>query len=208
MAFISAYPRQFKTFINFLNIEINGEPTVEDTALYEYFDTLFDVCYEEAEGYCGQPLRALSVNYQFYGSKLQKTLNKYTSWKFIPYSANTQLSSLSWRENEFATYSALSANNYIFSNEPYGNYIILKNNYDGQFKAVLTTGYTDANMPNTVLQGIAEMAALIYKQSAQGGNWFGLSSISTGGAGQSVNNSLKLDITWQKYFNKYIIPTV
>jgi len=208
MAYISAYPRQFKTFANFLNIEINGEPTVEDTALYEYFDTLFDVCYDEAEGYCSQPLRASNINYQFYGSKLQRTLNKYTCWKFIPYSANTQLSSLSWRENEFNTYSALNNTDYIFSNEPYGNYIILKNSYDGQFKAVLTTGFTDINMPNTVLQGIAEMAALIYKQSPNGGNWFGLSSINTGGTGQTISNSLKTDISWQKYFIKYVIPTV
>ena len=63
-------------------------------------------------------------------------------------------------------------------------------------------------MPYQILQGIAEMSALIYKQSPEGGNWFGLAYISSGGAGQTVSNSLKEKIDWQKNFNKYVIPTV
>jgi len=57
MAYISAYPRQFKTFANFLNIEINGEPTVEDTALYEYFDTFGATC-PKSRGTRAVPCRA------------------------------------------------------------------------------------------------------------------------------------------------------
>lgn len=72
----------------------------------------------------------------------------------------------------------------------------------------MTTGYTDATMPNTVLQGIAEMVALLFKQSPHGGNWFGLNSVSSGGAGQTVSQSLKMDIGWQRYFAAYYIPPV
>ena len=208
MPYTSAYPRQFNSFVNFFNLQINGDLSVEDSALYTWFDTIFEMCYDEAESYCGQPLRAVAVDYQFYGSKTQRTMNQYTNWKFIPYYANTQITALLWRENEFKNYSSLAQNDYIFSVEPYGNYLILKNIYSGQFKASLTTGFTDANMPNSILQGITEMAGLIYKQSPQGGNWFGLSSISTGGSGQNVVNSLKTYILWHKYFQKYIIPTV
>jgi hypothetical protein len=115
---------------------------------------------------------------------------------------------LQWRENEFGTYAAYSGSNYAWNAEPYANYIIFRDKTNGQFRATLTTGYSDAAMPYTILQGIAEMAALCYKQSPQGGNWFGLNSVSTGGAGQNVSNSLKTDIGWHKYFAQFVIPTV
>jgi hypothetical protein len=115
---------------------------------------------------------------------------------------------LQWRENEFATYANYSATNYNYNQEPYANYIVFRDKSTGQFKATLSTGWTDTNMPYQILQGIAEMAGLIYKQSPNGGNWFGLGSISSGGAGQTVSNSLKEKIDWQKYFSKYVIPTV
>lgn len=208
MPYTSAYPRQFSALMTFLNLEVNGDPSTEDTALYTWFDNLIDTCYEEAEGYCGQPLRAGSVEYQFYASKVQKGLAEACSWKLIPYNANTTLTALQWRDTEFGTYANFSASNYSWTAEPYANYIVFRDKTSGQFKASLSTGYSDAQMPYTVLQGIAEMVALVYKQSPQGGNWFGLSSVSTGGAGQNVSNSLKTDIDWHRYFSKFIIPTV
>jgi hypothetical protein len=189
-------------------METSGDPTAEETALYTWFDDVFTTCYVEAESYCGQPLRTGTIQYQFYASKCQQGLEANHSWKFVPYNANTTLTALQWRENEFATYANYSATNYNYNQEPYANYIVFRDKSTGQFKATLSTGWTDTNMPYQILQGIAEMAGLIYKQSPNGGNWFGLGSISSGGAGQTVSNSLKEKIDWQKYFAKYVIPTV
>ena len=208
MPYTSAYPKQFTAFMKFLNMETSGDPTAEEIALYSWFDDVFTTCYVEAESYCGQPLRTSTIQYQFLASKGQQGLDASHWWKFVPYNANTTLTALQWRENEFATYANYSGSDYVYSQEPYANYIVFRNTTTGQFKATLSTGWTDTNMPYQILQGIAEMAALIYKQSPQGGNWFGLSSISSGGAGQNVSNSLKEKIDWQKYFAKYVIPTV
>lgn len=208
MAYTSAYPRAFSALMTFLNLEVNGDPASEDTALYTWFDNLIDTCYAEAESYCGQPLRSGTIYYQFYASKAQKGLEANHSWKFIPYNAGTTLTALQWRDNEFGTYANYAAADYVWSAEPYANYITFRNKTSGQFKATLSTGFSDANMPYSILQGIAEMVALCYKQSPQGGNWFGLASVSTAGAGQNVSNSLKTDIGWHKYFGAYVIPTV
>ena len=208
MPYTSANPRAFAALMTFLNLEVNGDPTTEDTALYTWFDELIKISYDEAEAYCGQPLRTGTVYYQFYASKAQRGLEANHSWKFIPYNAGTTLTALQWRENEFGTYANYDAGNFAWNAEPYANYIIFRDKTNGQFKATLSTGYTDANMPYTILQGIAEMSALCYKQSPQGGNWFGLNSVSTGGAGQNVSNSLKTDINWHKYFAQFVIPTV
>jgi hypothetical protein len=52
------------------------------------------------------------------------------------------------------------------------------------------------------------MAVYLYKTTANGGNWFGLSSISTAGAGQNVNSNLLADVNWKKYFSKFKITVV
>lgn len=208
MPYTSAYPRQFTAFAKFLNLEISGDPTAEETALYTWFDDLFTTCYVEAESYCGQPLRAGTAYYQFLASKGQQGLDANHWWKYIPYNANTSLTALEYRSDEFGTYAAYAGADYVFNQEPYANYIVFRNRSTGQFKATLSTGWSDATMPYQILQGIAEMTAYIYKQSPEGGNWFGLASISSGGAGQTVSNSLKEKIDWQKNFNKYVIPTV
>ena len=208
MPYTSANPRAFNALMTFLNLEVNGDPTSEDTALYTWLDNLIAISYDEAEGYCGQPLRSQSVEYAFYASKAQRSPESSHSWKYIPYKANTTLTAFQYRDNEFGTYATYSASNYAWNAEPYANYIVFREQARGQFKATLSTGYTDAQMPYTILQGIAEMSALCYKQSPQGGNWFGLQSVSTGGAGQNVSNSLKTDINWHKYFAPFVIPTV
>jgi hypothetical protein len=208
MPYVSAYPRQFNSILNFLNLEVSGDPSVEDTALYSWIDAMIDVCYEEAEGYCGQPLRSTSVNYTFNASKARQAEDSNIYWKFVPYFANTSLTSLQYRENEFDTYAAFDVSNYTWSTEPAMHFIVYKNISKGQFRATLQTGYTDAQMPNTVLHGIAEMVALLFRQSPHGGNWFGLNSIVSGGAGQTVSQSLKTDIGWHKYFALHYIPTV
>lgn len=208
MPYTSAYPRQFDTFIKFLNIELSGDPTIEETALYSYYDDLFETCYVEAAQYCGQPLQAGTVYYQFPASKGKQGLNALHWWKFIPYNANTTLTLVQYRDDEFGTYANVSNSNYNYNQESYGNYIVFRDKSSGQYKITLSTGWSDATMPYQIMQGIAEIAALIYKQSPVGGNWFGLSSISTGGAGQNVSNSLKEKIDWHKYFAKYVIPTV
>lgn len=208
MSYTSAYPRQFEFVFSFLNLEVNGDPSVEDIALYNWFDNMIDICYEEAESYCGQPLRSGVVEFKFDIQKTTKGFEENHCWKFIPYFASTSLTTLQYREHEFATYQNMSANDFSWSVESYGNYIVIRNYTKGQIKATLATGYSDNTMPKTILQGIAEMVALIYKTSPQGGNWFGLNSISTAGAGQNVSSSLKNDIGWKKYFNLYVIPTV
>jgi hypothetical protein len=63
-------------------------------------------------------------------------------------------------------------------------------------------------MPYAILQGITEMVALTYKQSPDGGNWFGLSSVNSGGNGATVSQALKENIEWQKNFRKFVIPAV
>lgn len=208
MPYTSNYPRQFNSILSFLNIEISGDPTVEDTALYSWIDSMIDVCYDEAESYCGQPLRSTSRYFTFYASSARQAEDSDIYWKYVPYFADTSLTAFEHRDNEFDTYSAYSASNYTFSSEPSMHFIVFKGTNLGQFKATLATGYTDATMPNAILQGITEMVVLLYKQSPQGGNWFGLNSVSSGGAGQTVNQSLKLDIGWQKYFAAYYIPAV
>lgn len=208
MPYASQYPRQFNAVMSFLNLAINGDPTEEDLSLYGWLDDIIEVCYEEAESYCGQPLRSTSSTYLFRAEKgiVSNELNHRT--KFIPYSANTSLTSLQWRENDFDNFSNVSNTLYIWKPESYGNYIVYRDKQKGEFRANLTTGFTDANMPYTILQGVAEMVALIYRISPVGGNWFGLNSVSSGGAGQTVNASLKEDIGWRRYFNLYYIPTV
>ncbi len=86
--------------------------------------------------------------------------------------------------NEFATYANVNAQNYAFSTDNGLNFVIYRNINSGMFRATLSTGYSDSTMPNNVLQGITEMASWIYKNSATGGNWFGLNSVATGGAGR------------------------
>ena len=102
----------------------------------------------------------------------------------------------------------MTAGNWTTSVDNGLNFVIFKNINSGQFRATLSTGWSDANLPNTVIQGIVEMASWIYKRSATGGNWFGLGSVSTGGAGQNVNSSILQDLKWQKYFDKYRIAVV
>jgi hypothetical protein len=208
MSYTSEYPRQFEYVFSFLNLEVNGDPTAEDIALYNWFDNMIEICYGEAENYCGQPLRNGVVDFRFDIQKTKKGFEENHCWKYIPYYAGTSLQSLQHRENEFASFQNVNANDYSWSSESYGHYIVIRNLTKGQVKATLSTGFTDANMPRSILQGIAEMVSLIYKQSPQGGNWFGLSSVSTGGAGQNVSSSLKTEIDWKKYFNAYVIPTV
>lgn len=208
MPYTSSYPRQFSTVMSFLNIEINGDPSTEDIALYTWVDSCIDVAYDEAESYCGQPLRSTSVQYNFYANKALRAESSDIYWKFVPYFANTNLTSLQHRENEFASFANVDAQNYSWSTETSKHFIVFRGINTGQFRATLTTGYSDAQMPKTVLQGIAEMVSLLYKQSAMGGNWFGLNSIVSGGAGQNVSQSLKTQIDWQKYFGIYYIPTV
>jgi len=208
MAYQSAYPRQFQYVLSFLNLEQNGDPSLEDVALYSWFDNMIDICYEEAESFVGQPLRSISLEYRYDAQKGVRGFEEEHSWKFIPYFANTQLTALQWRENEFASYANMSANDYSWSQEQYANFIVIRNRMKGQIKATLQTGFTDANMPRTILQGVAEMVALIYKQSPMGGNWFGLNSVSTGGAGQNVSSALKTEIDWKRYFGAYVIRTV
>lgn len=208
MAYTSVYPRQFAAFTKFLNLEVNGDPSTEDTALYEWFDDLFKNCYDIAEQFCGQPLRQVSKTYQFYANAGRHGLESNHVWKYIPYYANTTLTALEWRDNEFASYAAFSNTDYAFQTEDFACYIIFRNKSNGQFRASITTGYTDATMPYAVLQGISEMAALVYKQSPDGGNWFGLSSVNSGGQGVTVSQALKENIDWQKNFRKYVIPAV
>ena len=208
MPYTSARPRQFNAIMNFLNLEVSGDPSVEDTALYSWVDSIIDVCYDEAENYCGQPLRSTSLDYSFLASKSRRAEDSNIYWKFVPYFANTSLTVLQYRENEFGTYTNVSAGNYTWSSESGMHFIVYRNIDKGQFKATLQTGFSDAQMPTVILQGIAEMVSLLFKQSPYGGNWFGLNSISTGGAGQSVNQSLKTEIAWQKYFALYYIPAV
>lgn len=208
MPYTSATPRQFMAVMNFLNIEINGDPSSEDVALYSWIDTIIDTCYVEAESYCGQPLRSTSVQYQFYASKATRAEDSSIYWKYVPYSANTSLTNLEYRNNEFDTYVNFDTTKYTWSIEPNLNYIVFRDVERGQFRATMATGFTDSIMPNTILQGISEMVALLYKQSPQGGNWFGLNSIVSGGAGQNVSQALKTDIQWQKYFMLYYIPAV
>jgi hypothetical protein len=208
MPYVSSNPKQFATVMTFLNIEINGDPSAEEIALYTWVDSCIDVAYDEAESYCGQPLRSTSVPYVFNASKSMRAQSSDIYWKFIPYFANTTLTSFQHRTNEFSSYVNVDAQNYSWSTEPSKHYIVYRGINTGQFRATLSTGYTDATMPKTILQGIAEMVSLLYKQSAMGGNWFGLTSIVSGGAGQNVSQSLKMDINWQKYFGTYYMPPV
>jgi len=171
MSYSTAYPRLQASFFQYNNLELSGDQSSEDAVLYEWFDDVFDICYAEAESYCGQPLRASSVNYVFTHSQARHGLESKHRWIYIPYTANTALNS-------------------------------------GMFRATLSTGYSDATMPNNVLQGITEMASWIYKNSATGGNWFGLNSVATGGAGQSINASISTDIKWQRHFEKFRIAAV
>lgn len=208
MPFTSSYPRQFNAVMSFLNLAINGDPTEEDLSLYGWIDDIIEVCYEEAESYCGQPLRSSSISYSFNAEKGITSYEFNHRTKFIPYNVNTALSSLQWRENEFDTFSNVNNSLYIWKTESYGNYIVYRDKPRGEFKANLSTGFSDNNMPYTILQGVSEMVALIYRTSPIGGNWFGLNSVASGGAGQTVNASLKEDIGWRKYFGLYLIPTV
>lgn len=208
MPFTSSYPRQFTAVMSFLNLAINGDPSEEDLSLYEWLDDIIGVCYEEAESYIGQPLRSNSISYLFNAEKGIVSNEFSHRIKFIPYNANTTLTNLQWRENDFDTFANVQNTLFIWKPESFGNYIVYREKYKGEFKAILSTGFTDANMPYTILQGIAEMVSLIYRLSPIGGNWFGLNSVSSGGAGQTVNASLKEDIGWRRYFNLYLIPTV
>jgi len=208
MSFNTAYPRVQSAFFQYLNMELNGDQSLEDADLYSWIDSIFDVCFDEAESYCGQPLRTSIALYNFTHLQARHGLESNHRWKYIPYTANTALTGFQWRENEFGTYSNVSANKYAFTTDNGINYIIYRDINSGQFKATLSTGWSDANLPNTIIQGIVEMAAWIYKHSANGGNWFGLSSISTGGAGQNVNTSILSQLDWQKYFVKYRLAVV
>jgi hypothetical protein len=189
-------------------MEISGDQTVEDAALYSWLDTVFEVCFEEAENYCGQPLIATSLNYHFTYVESREGLEKSHRWKYIPYNANTAVTGLSWRNNQFDSYAAVSNTKFVYTADNGINYLIFKEYTSGEFRLALSTGWSDANLPNTVIQGIVEMAAWIYKHSANGGNWFGLTSVSTGGAGQNVNTNLLQNLEWQKYFKKYRVAVV
>jgi hypothetical protein len=208
MPYTSQYPKQFNAVMSFLNLSTNGDPSEEDVALYQWLDSLIDTCYEEAESYCGQPLRSGAVNYVFNADKGQVGIEVNHRTKFIPYNANTSLVSVQWRPNEFTPYQNVAATEYAWNAESFGNYLAYRGQSTGQYRLQLNNGFTDATMPKTIMQGISEMVALIYRLSPVGGNWFGLNSIASGGAGQTVNASLKTDIGWQKYFGIYHIPTV
>lgn len=208
MSYSTAYPRLQSLFFQFNNLELSGDQSQEDAVLYEYFDEIFDICYAEAESYCGQPLRSSAVNYVFSHSQSRHGLTNDHRWKYMPYAANTALTGLQWRVDEFGTYANVSANNYAFNTDNGLNFVIFRNINSGIFRVSLSTGFSDATMPNIILQGIAEMASWIYKNSSQGGNWFGLNSVATGGAGQSINASISSDIKWQKQFEKFRIAVV
>ena len=208
MSYSTAYPRLQASFFQYNNLELSGDQSSEDAVLYEWFDDVFDICYAEAESYCGQPLRASSVNYVFTHSQARHGLESEHRWKYIPYTANTALTALQWKADEFATYANVNAQNYAFSTDNGLNFVIYRNINSGMFRATLSTGYSDSTMPNNVLQGITEMASWIYKNSATGCNWFGLNSVATGGAGQSINASISTDIKWQRHFEKFRIAAV
>lgn len=208
MSYSTAYPRLQQSFFQFNNLELAGDQTAEDAALYAFFDEIFDVCFAEAESYCGQPLRTSVVNYVFSHTQARQGLESVHRWKYIPFTANTALTGLQWRENEFGTYANVQNQNYAFSTDNGLNFVIYRNINSGQFRATLSTGWSDATMPLTIIQGITEMASWIYKQSASGGNWFGLSSVATGGAGQNVNASILQKLEWEKFFVKYRIAVV
>ena len=208
MSFITAYPLIQSAFFKYLNMELSGDQSAEDAELYAWLDDMIDVCFAEAESYCGQPLRTSVVNYQFTHSQARHGLESDHRWKYIPYSANTALTGFQWRENEFAAWSNVSAGNYAFTTDNGMNFVIYRNINNGQFKATISTGFTDANSPKTIIQGIVEMLVWIYKHSANGGNWFGLTSVATSGAGQNVSQSLVTNLDWQKYFAKYRIAVV
>lgn len=208
MSFTTAFPRVQSAFFRYLNLELNGDQSFEDAALYSWLDDIFAVCFAEAESYCGQPLLTSVKTYNFTHKQARHGLENNHRWKYIPYSANTALTGFQWRTHEFDSWSNVSVNQYAFTEDNGINYIIYRDINDGQFKATLSTGWSDANLPLSIIQGIVEMSAWIYKHSANGGNWFGLSSIGTGGAGQNVNASLLTDLDWHKYFVKYRIATV
>lgn len=208
MSFTTAYPRVQAAFFKYLNIEKSGDQTFEDAELYSWIDEIFDVCFVEAECYCGQPLKASSNTYVFTHLQARHGLENNHRWKYIPFTANTSLTALQWKEDEFSTYANVNANQYTFTNDNGVNYIVYRDISSGIFKATLSTGWNDASMPLTVIQGIVEMAAWIYKHSANGGNWFGLASVSTGGAGQNVNASILTQLDWHKYFAKYKLAVV
>lgn len=98
MPYVSTYPKQFASVMNFLNIEINGDPSAEETALYQWIDSAIEVCYDEAEAFCGQPLRSSSVQYMFYANKARRAEATDIYWKFIPYNAATTLTTLEHRD--------------------------------------------------------------------------------------------------------------
>jgi hypothetical protein len=206
--FTSQFPRQFNAVLSFLNLAVNGDPSEEDIALYEWLDNIIETCYAEAESYCGQPLRSNSVIFYFQAEKGIENYANGNRTKFIPYNVNTSLSGVQWRDNDFDTFQNVNASLYLWKAENYGNYLIYREKNKGEFKITLSSGYSDANMPYTILQGISEMVSLVYRSSPIGGNWFGLNSVASGGAGQTVNASLKEDIGWKKYFGLYVIPTV
>ena len=208
MSYSTAYPRLQSLFFQFNNLELSGDQSYEDAVLYEYFDDIFDICFVEAESYCGQPLRSSVVNYVYTHSQARHGLESEHRWKYLPYAANTALTALQWKTDEFGNYANVSANNYVFNSDNGMNFVIFRNINSGIFRATLSTGYSDATMPSNILQGITEMASWIYKNSAAGGNWFGLGSVSTGGAGQNLNASINTDYKWQRHFEKFRIATV
>lgn len=208
MSYNTAYPLIQSAFFKYLNMELSGDQSAEDAELYAWLDDMIDVCFGEAEDYCGQPLRTSVVNYQFAHSQARHGLESSHRWKYIPYNANTALVSLQWRENEFGAWSNVGANNYQFSSDNGLNFVIYRNINNGQFKAQISTGYADANMPLSVIQCIVELLAWIYKNSANGANWFGLASVSTGGAGAQTSAAIFREWDWKKYLGKYRIATV
>jgi hypothetical protein len=208
MAYNTVYPTLQKSFFAFLNLQKAGEQTAEDAALYEYIDNLFTVCFAMATDYCSQPLQSTVVTYEFSVANARSGFESLHKWKYIPYSNNVALSSFSWRANEFDTYTSMDINDYKFTNDDGSNFIIIRNKEQGQFKAVINVGWTEQNTPLSIVQGITEMAVYMYKTTANGSNWFGLSSISTAGAGQNVNNNLLADVNWKKYFSKFKITVV
>lgn len=208
MSFNTAYPKVQKAFFQYMNMELAGDQTAEDAVLYEWIDELIDECFAEAESYCGQPLRTSVSTYTFTHLQARHGLKSEHRWKYIPMNANTSLNGLQWREDEFSTYANLPVQNYQFSTDNGHNFIIYRNVNSGQFRATLSTGFTDEFMPYSIVQGIVEMVAWKYKHSSNGGNWFGLSSISTGGAGAQTSSAIVSEIDWKKYFAKYQIATV
>lgn len=201
----SSYTYTFPYLLQFVKAANSVDNTTEDAALYAAFDVWIGACYARISEYCNQTIQSTVNTFSFNSDHLCNDGGG--EYILLPaLKLPITLGAVTYKADVFATaqtisgtYLSLQDHNGLkklyFDNAPTGSMIFVS----------AAIGYTEANMPATIKQIVAEMVYEIYQESPHGKDRLGKSTVgeSIAGGGNVSTGFYELNARHRKLLKPY-----